>query len=186
MFDRFKSQARREREAIRDAVIEAIVKSEAAAKAEISLLETVVIEPALRTKAMTRLVNVLLGCERTEKDAAIWQARADSLKARGHLHDALGANLGTRLVACGVLLLHLEGKELKAASIPFARLEALLHALVARHGGEPWTVAYLDHFAFEKYRMANAPPRSVDEALASTQPETTTMAYVSQAMPPEA
>jgi hypothetical protein len=184
MLDLFKSQARREREAIRDAVIDAIVKSETAARAEISLLETAV-EPALRTKAMTRLCNVLLGCERTEKDVAIWQARADSLKARGHLHDALGANLGTRLVACAVLLLHLEGKDHKAASIPFARLEALLCALVARHGGEPWPVAYLDHFAFEKHRLANAPARGVDEALASTQPDTTTMAYVSQAMPPE-
>ena len=34
MFDRFKSQARREREAVRDAVIDAILKSEAAAKAD--------------------------------------------------------------------------------------------------------------------------------------------------------
>jgi hypothetical protein len=42
MFERFKSQARREREAVRDAVIEAIRKSEAAAQAEIHLLETAV------------------------------------------------------------------------------------------------------------------------------------------------
>ena len=185
MLDLFKSQARREREAIRDAVIDAIVKSESAARAEISLLETAVVDPALRAKAMTRLVNVLLGCERTEKDVAIWQARADALKARSHLHDAIGANLGTRLVACAVLLQHLEGKELKAASGPFARLEALLSGVVARHGGDPWPVAYLDHFAFEKYRLANAPPRSIDEALASTQPDTTTMAYVSTSLPPE-
>jgi hypothetical protein len=184
MLDLFKTQARREREAIRDAVIEAIVKSEAAAKAEINLLESA-LEPADRVKAMTRLVNVLLGCERTEKDVAIWQSRADALKARGHLHDALGANLGARLVACAVLLLHLEGRDLRAASGPFARLEQLLHGLVARHGGDAWPVAYLEHMAFEKYRLAHAPIRNVDEALASTQPETTTMAYVSMAMPPE-
>jgi hypothetical protein len=144
MFDRFKSQARREREAIRDAVIEAIVKSEAAAKAEIHLLETAVTSRRCGTKAMTRLVNVLLGCERTEKDAAIWQARADSLKARGHLHDALGANLGTRLVACGVLLLHLEGKEAKAAAIPSPALEALLSrsspATAASRGPSPTSI----------------------------------------------
>ena len=183
MLDLFKSQARREREAIRDAVIEAIEKSEAAAKAEIHLLQNAV-EPADQAKAVTKLVSVLLGCERTEKDVAIWQARADSLKARGHLHDALGANLGTRLVACGVLLLHLDGKELKAASVPFARLEALLAQLVARHGGTPWPVPYLEHMRFEKYRLANAPAH-VDEALASTQPDTSTMAYVSTTLPPE-
>jgi hypothetical protein len=185
MLDLFKTQARREREAIRDAVIEAIVKSEAAAKAEINLLESA-LEPADRVKALTRLVNVLLGCERTEKDVAIWQSRADALKARGHLHDALGANLGARLVACAVLLLHLEGRDLRAASVPFARLEQLLHALVAPPrrrslAGSPT----LEHMAFEKYRLAHAPIRNVDEALASTQPETTTMAYVSMAMPPE-
>ena len=77
MLDLFKSQARREREAIRDAVIEAIVQSESAAKAEIHLLETAV-DPPDQAKAMIRLVNVLLGCERTEKDVAIWQARADA------------------------------------------------------------------------------------------------------------
>ena len=184
MLDLFKSQARREREAIRDAVIEAIEKSESAAKAEIHLLETA-LDPADQAKAMIRLVTVLLGCERTEKDVAIWQARADALKARGHLHDALGANLGTRLVACGVLLLHLEGKDWRAASIPFARFEALLSRLVARHGGEAWPVPYLEHMPFEKYRLAHAPARGVDEGLASTQPETSTMAYVSSTLPPD-
>jgi len=184
MLDLFKSQARREREAIRDAVIDAIVKSEAAAKAEMNLFETAV-DPAHRGKTMTRLVNVLLGCERTEKDVAIWQARADSLKARGTLHDALGANLGVRLVACAVLLLHLDGKELRAASVPFARFEQLLHAFVARHGGDPWPVPYVEHMAFEKYRLAHA-PAGVEEALASTQPDTTTMAYVSSTLPPDA
>lgn len=185
MFDRFKSQARREREAIRDAVIEAIEKSETAAKAEIHLLETAV-EPALRTKAMIRLVNVLLGCERTEKDVAVWQARADSLKARGGLHDALGANLGTRLVACAVLLEHLEGRDWRVASLPFARLEALLGNLVVRHGGEAWPVPYVDAVAFEKYRRVHAPRPGSEEATPSTQPETSTMAYISTALPPEA
>ena len=184
MFERFKSQARREREAVRDAVIEAILKSEAAAKAEIHLLETAV-EPALRGKAMSRLVDVLLRCERTEKDVAVWQARADSLKAKGHLHEALGTNMGARLTACGVLLLHLQGKELRAASIPFARLEALLHAQVSRHGVPPWPVPYLDHMQFEKYRLANPPKPQDDDAVASTQPETTTMAFVSTTLPPD-
>jgi hypothetical protein len=183
MLDLFKSQARREREAIRDAVIEAIEKSTTAAKAEIHLLHAAV-EPGDQTKAVNRLVGVLLGCDRTEKDVAIWQARADSLKARGHLHDALGANLGTRLVACGVLLLHLDGKELKAASAPFAQLEALLSELVARHGGATWPVPYLEYMQFEQYRLANAPAR-IDEALASTQPDTSTMAYVSTTLPPD-
>lgn len=182
MLDLFKSRARREREAIRDAVIEAIVKSEVAARAEINLLETAV-EPAQRTKAMARLVDVVLGCERTEKDVAIWQARADALKARGHLHDALGANLGTRLVACGVLLLHLEAREWRAASPAFSRLEALLRQLVARHGGEAWPVAYLNHPEFETHRLSLGPRRGVEEALQSTQPETSTMAYVSMAQP---
>ena len=184
MFERFKSQARREREAVRDAVVDAILKSEAAAKAEIHLLETAV-EPSQRGKAMSRLVDVLLRCERTEKEVAIWQARADSLKVKGRLHDALGMNMGTRLAACGVLLLHLQGKELRAASIPFARLEGLLWALVARHGVEPWPVAYLDHMAFEKYRLAHPPEAEDDDAVPSTQPETTTMAFVSTTLPPE-
>ena len=180
MLDLFKSQARREREAIRDAVIEAIVKSEAAARAEISLLETAV-EPALRTEAATRLVDVLLGCERTEKDVAIWQARADSLKARGHLHDALGTNLGDA-----------PGRLRRSPAAPrsprmagrvacLSRLEALLRQLVARHGFEAWPVAYLDHSAFEKHRLSLGPRRSVEEALQSSQPETSTMAYVSTA-----
>jgi len=160
-----------------------ILAFESAAKAEIHLLETGV-DAADQAKAMTRLVHVLLGCERTEKDVAIWQARADSLKARGHLHDAIGANLGTRLVACAVLLLHLDGKDLKVASAPFVRLEALLAELVARHGGVPWPVPYLEYMQFEKYRLENAPPR-VDEALASTQPDTSTMAYVSSTLPPD-
>lgn len=183
MFDRFKSQARREREAVRDAVIDAILKSEAAAKAEINLLETVV-EAGLRGKAMSRLVDVLLRCERTEKEVAVWQARADSLKVKGHLHEALGMNMGTRLAACGVLLQHLQGKELRAASVPFARLEALLRAQVARHGVEPWPVAYLDQDEFEKYRLTH-PPQPHDDEVASTQPETTTMAFVSTTLPPD-
>jgi hypothetical protein len=184
MFERFKSQARREREAVRDAVVDAILKSEAAAKAEIHLLETAV-EPAQRSKAMSCLVDVLLRCERTEKDVAIWQARADSLKAKGQLHDALGTNMGTRLAACGVLLLHLQGKELRAATVPFARLEALLRAQVARHGVDPWPVAYLDHMEFEKYRLAHPPTARYDDAVPSTQPETSTMAFVSTTLPPE-
>ena len=184
MLDRFKSQARREREAVRDAVIEAIRKSEAAAKAEIHLLETAV-EPEFRGKAMSRLVDVLLRCERTEKEVAISQARADSLKVKGRLHEALGVNMGTRLAACGVLLLHLQGKELRAASVPFARLEGLLRTQVARHGVEPWPVPYLDHLEFEKYRLAHPPQPQDDDAVASTQPETTTMAFVSTTLPPD-
>lgn len=184
MFERFKSQARREREAVRDAVIDAILKSEAAAKAEIHLLETAV-EPAHRGKAMSRLVDVLMRCERTDKEVAIWQARADALKAKGQLHDALGTNMGTRLAACAVLLLHLQGKELRAASVPFARLEALLRAQVSRHGVEPWTVAYLDHLEFEKYRLAHPPQPQDDDGVPSTQPETTTMAFVSTTLPPD-
>ena len=184
MFDRFKSQARREREAVRDAVIDAILKSEAAAKAEIHLLETAV-EPGLRGKAMHRLVDVLLRCERTEKEVAIWQARADSLKIKGRLHDALGMNMSTRLAACGVLLLHLQGKELRAASVPFARLEALLRAQVVRHGVEPWPVAYFDQPAFEAYRLEHPPQPNDDETVPSTQPETSTMAFVSTTLPPD-
>jgi len=184
MFERFKSQARREREAVRDAVIEAIRKSEAAAKAEIHLLETAV-EPALRGQAMSRLVDVLLRCERTDKEVAIWQARADSLKAKGQLHDALGANMGARLVACGVLLLHLQGRELRAASVAFARLEDVLRSQVLRHGVEPWPVAFLDHLEFEKYRPAHPPQPEDDDSVANTQPETTTMAFVSTTLPPD-
>jgi len=54
MFGPFKSRAQREREAVRDVVIEAILKSEAAARSEIRLLE-VAVEPAARRRALTRL-----------------------------------------------------------------------------------------------------------------------------------
>jgi len=183
MFDLFKSQARREREGVRDVVIDAIQKSEAAAKTEIHLLETAV-EPAVRSKAMTRLVDVLLKCGRTEKEVAVWQARAESLKAKGRLHDALGTSLGTRLVACGVLLLHLDGREWRAASLPFARLEGLLSGLVSHYGLDVWPVPYVDHLEFEKHRLL-APRRADEEGTLSSQPETSTMAYVSMAMPPD-
>ena len=121
------------------------------------------------------------GCSKSSKTAA----SAPAADTRRSVDDALGANLGTRLVACAVLLLHLEGRDWRAASHAFARLEALLKQLVVRHGGEVWPVAYLDHPEFEKYRLALAPRRSVEEALQSTQPETSTMAYVSTTMPPD-
>jgi len=89
MFGPFKSRAQRERESVRDVVIEAILKSEVAARSEIHLLESAV-EPAGRRQALTRLVNVVVNCGRTEKEVAVWQARAESLKAKGHLHQALG------------------------------------------------------------------------------------------------
>jgi hypothetical protein len=183
MFGPFKSRGQREREAVRDVVIEAILKSEAAARSEIHLLESAV-EPAARRLALTRLVNVLLNCGRTEKEVAAWQARADSLKAKGHLHQALGTNLGTRLVACGVLLLHLQGREWRIASRPFIRLEALLSDLVSHHGLDVWPVAYVDHLEFEKYRLARVDRREDEEGVLSSQPQTSTLAYVSTAMPP--
>ena len=185
MFDLFKSAARREREAVRDVVIDAILKSEAAARSEINLLESAV-EPALRGQALTRLVNVLIHCGRTEKEVAVWQARAESLKAKGQLHQALGTSMGTRLVACGVLLLHLQGREWAAASRPFTRLEALLSGLASRYGVEPWPVAYVDHVEFEKHRLALATGRTDEDGTISTHPETSTLAYVSTTMPPEA
>ena len=153
MFGPFKSRAQREREAVRDVVIEAILKSEASARSEIRLLESAV-EPAVRRQALNRLVNVLVNCGRTEKEVAVWQARAGTLKTKGHLHHALAASLGTRLVACGVLLLHLRGKEWRAASRPFARLEALLSGFVSHYGIDVWPVAYVDHLKFEEYRLA--------------------------------
>jgi len=185
MFGPFKSRAQREREGVRDVVIEAILKSEASARSEIHLLESAV-EPAVRRQALTRLVNVLVNCGRTEKEVAVWQARAESLKAKGDLHHALGTSLGTRLVACGVLLLHLQGREWRAASRPFVRLEALLSGLVAQYGVDPWPVAYVDHLAFEKYRLAQGRGREDEEGVLSSQSETSTLAYVSTAMPPDA
>ena len=185
MFGPFKSSAQREREAIRDVVIEAILKSEASARSEISLLESAV-EPAARWQALTRLVNVLINCGRTEKEVAVWQARAESLKAKGHLHHALGMSLGTRLVACGVLLLHLQGREWRVASRPFMRLEALLSDLVSHHGVDVWPVAYVDHLGFEEYRRALVDGRKGEAGMPSSQPETSTLAYVSTAMPPDA
>jgi hypothetical protein len=185
MFDLFKSQARREREAVRDVVIDAILKNEASARSEIHLLESAV-EPAVRRQALTRLVKVLVNCGRTEKEVAVWQARAESLKAKGHLHHALGTSLGTRLVACGVLVLHLQGKEWLVASRPFARLEGLLNGLVLHYGVDAWPVAYVDHLEFEKYRLALVAGREDDEGMLSSQSETSTLAYVSTAMPPDA
>ena len=185
MFGPFKSRAQREREGVRDVVIEAILKSEASARSEIHLLESAV-EPAVRRQALTRLVNVLVNCGRTEKEVAVWQARAESLKAKGDLHHALGTSLGTRLVACGVLLLHLQGREWRVASRPFVRLEALLSGLVAHYGVDPWPVAYVDHLAFEKYRLAQGRGREDEEGALSSQSETSTLAYVSTAMPPDA
>ena len=185
MFGPFKSRAQREREAVRDVVIEAILKSEAAARSEIRLME-VAVEPAARRKALTRLVEVLVDCGRTEKEVAVWQARAESLKARGDLHRALGTSLGTRLVACGVLLLHLQGRERREASRPFARLEALLSGLVSHYGGDVWPVAYLDHAGFEAYRSTLASVREDEDGTLSSQPDTSTLAYVSTALPPEA
>jgi len=187
MFGPFKSRAQREREAVRDVVIEGILKSEASARSEIRLLESAV-EPAVRRQALTRLVNVLLNCGRTEKEVAVWQARAESMKAKGQLHHALGTSLGTRLVACGVLLLHLQGKEWRAASRPFARLEALLGGLVAHYGVDVWPVPYIDHLAFEAYRLAQAGGRGGredEEGAPSTQSETSTLAYVSTALAPD-
>lgn len=185
MLDLFKSRARLERESVRDVVIEAILKSEAAARSEINLLESEV-DPAVRPQALIRLVNVLVHCGRTEKEVAVWQARAESLKAKGQLHHALGTSLGTRLVACGVLLLHLEGKEWRMASRPFARLEGLLSALVSRHGVDVWPVAYVDHLEFEKYRLPLVAGRKDEDGMPSSQTETSTMAYISTAMPPDA
>lgn len=185
MFDLLKSRARREREAVRDVVIEAILKSEAAARSEIHLLESA-LEPAVRRQALTRLVKVLVNCGRTEKEVAVWQARAESLKAKGHLHHALGTSLGTRLVACGVLLLHLQGREWRAASRPFARLEGLISGLVSHYDVDVWPVAYVDHLEFEKYRLALATGREDEEVTLSSQSETSTLAYVSTAMPPDA
>jgi len=185
MFGPFKSHAQREREAVRDVVIDAILKSEVAARSEIHLLESTV-EPAARWQALTRLVNVLVDCGRTEKEVAVWQARAESLKAKGRLHHALGTTLGTRLVACGVLLLHLQGRDWRMASRPFMQLEALLSGFVSQHGMDVWPVAYVDHLEFEKYRLALAAARKDEEGMPSSHPETTTLAYVSTAMPPDA
>src|SRR5580765_7599309 len=185
MFGPFKSRAQRERESVRDVVIEAILKSEVAARSEIHLLESAV-EPAGRRQALTRLVNVVVNCGRTEKEVAVWQARAESLKAKGHLHQALGTSRGTRLVACGVLLLHLQGREWRVASRPFARLEALLGRLVSHYGLDVWPVAYVNRVEFEKYRSARAGEREDEEGMFSSQSETSTLAYVSTAMPPEA
>jgi len=185
MFGPFKSRGQREREAVRDVVIEAILKSEAAARTEIHLLESAV-EPTVRRQALLRLVKVLVNCARTEKEVAVWQARAESLKAKGHLQHALGTSLGTRLVACGVLLLHLEGREWRVASRPFARLEALLSGLVSHYGVDVWPVAYVDHLGFEKYRLAQRGGREDEEGVLSSQSETSTLAYVSTAMPPDA
>jgi hypothetical protein len=185
MFELFKSAARREREAVRDVVIDAILKSEAAARTEIQLLESEV-EPAVRRQALTRLVNVLVHCGRTEKEVAVWQARAESLKAKGELQHALGTSLGTRLVACGVLLLHLQGREWAAASRPFARLEELLSGIVSHYGVDPWPVAYVDHVEFDKYRLGVAAGRTDEEGALSTHPETSTLAYVSMTLPPDA
>ena len=185
MFDLFKSRERREREAVRDVVVEAILKSEASARSEIHLLESAV-EPAVRRQAATRLVQVLINCGRTEKEVAVWQARAESLRAKGQLHHALGTSLGTRLVACGVLLLHLQGREWGVASRPFARLEALLSELVSHYGVDPWPVAYLSHPEFEAYRLALVAGREDEEGMPSSQSETSTLAYVSTAMPPDA
>jgi len=66
MFDLLKSRARRERETVRDVVIEAILKSEAAARSEIHLLESA-LEPAVRRQVLNRLVKVLVNCGRTER-----------------------------------------------------------------------------------------------------------------------
>jgi len=185
MFGPFKSRTQREREATRDVVIDAILKSEASAKSEIRLLESAV-EPAVRRPALIRLVNVLVSCGRTEKEVAVWQARAESLKAKGQLHQALGTSLGTRLVACGVLLLHLQGREWREASRPFARLEALLSGLVSHYGVDAWPVAYLDHLRFEAYRSTLAAVREDEESVLSSQPDTSTLAYVSSTIPPDA
>ena len=89
-------------------------------------------------------------------------------------------------MACGVLLLHLQGREWRAASRPFARLEALLGGLVSHYGLDVWPVAYVNHVEFEKYRSARAGGREDEEGMLSSQSETSTLAYVSTAMPPEA
>jgi hypothetical protein len=187
MLDLFKTQARREREAIRDGVIEAIVKSEAAGEGRDQSCSRRALEPADRVQGGDSGSSTCCSAASApRRTSSIWQSRADALKARGHLHDAIGREPG-----------HAPGRLRGAPAPPRG------HATCARVGAVrpawrrcsqswspataamPWPVAYLEYMAFEKYRLAHAPIRNVDEALASTQPETTTMAYVSMAMPPE-
>ena len=66
------------------------------------------------------------------------------------------------------------------------RLEALLSELVSHHGVDVWPVAYVDHLGFEEYRLALADGRKGEAGVLSSQPETSTLAYVSTAMPPDA
>ena len=163
LFGLIKSRAQRDRESIRDIVVAAVLKSEAAATSEIRTLETEV-EPKLRRQAITRLVNVVVNCDRTPEAVEIWQQRAESQKSSGNLHHALGTSLGTRLVACGVLLLKVEGKEWLEASLAFARLEGLLTGLVSHYGVEAWPVHYAYDFKFEEYRKAVAAARLQEES----------------------
>ena len=97
MFGPFKSRAQREREAVRDVVIEGILKSEAAARSEIHLLESAV-EATVRPQALIRLVKVLVACGRTEKEVAVWQARAESLKAKGDVGRIMGMSFVLELI----------------------------------------------------------------------------------------
>ena len=72
------------------------------------------------------------------------------------------------------------------ASRAFVRLEALLSGFVSHYGVDVWPVAYVDHLGFEEYRLALAGGRKDEEGVPSSQPETSTLAYVSTAMPPDA
>ena len=137
---------------------------------------------------MSRLVDVLMRCERTDKEVAIWQARADSLKAKGHLHDALGTNLGTRLVGLRrAAPAPRRAGSWRAASRAFARLEALLAgALVSRHGVRAPGRSPTSTISSSRSTAWRIAPQPQDEdAVPSTQPETTTMAFVSTTLPPD-
>lgn len=68
------------------------------------------------------------------------------------------------MVACGVLLLKVEGQEWLEASLAFARLEGLLSGLVSHYGVEVWPIHYAYDFEFEKYRKAQAAERLLEES----------------------
>jgi len=65
-------------------------------------------------------------------------------------------------------------------------LEGLISGLVSHYDVDVWPVAYVDHLEFEKYRLALATEREDEEVTLSSQSETSTLAYVSTAMPPDA
>lgn len=152
MFGIFKSASQKQSERDYEDFLDALSKSLAAAEREIRTLESE-IEPRLRRQAAVVLVNAVIYSDRTVASVQALQRRVEKQEADNRLQAAIGTSLASRLILCGVLLLHLKGEAWLKGSLAFAHIEGILKGFVEHYGVPSWPVAYVQDIDFERFRQ---------------------------------